>query len=124
MNKRFDRTGSIFQGAFQAKPVERDEYLLHLSRYIHLNPVRARLVQHPKDWAYSSYPDYVGLRNGSLPHPAFVLELFQTSAGQTLQTSKVLETLEVWSSARERYREFVQDYQPHQRERIAHLLFE
>jgi len=109
MNKRFHRTGSIFQGAFQAKFVERDEYLLHLSRYIHLNPVRAGLVQHPEDWVYSSYQEYIGLRDGSLPHPEPVLQLF---AGQI---SEILVM-------RQRYREFMQDYQPAQRERIQHLL--
>jgi REP element-mobilizing transposase RayT len=65
INKRFQRTGVLLQGAFQAKLVDRDNYLLHLSRYIHLNPVRAGLVQHPEDWNYSSYRDYVGLRNGT-----------------------------------------------------------
>lgn len=123
MNKRFERTGSIFQGAFQAKLVERDEYLVQLSRYIHLNPVRAGLVRQPEAWTYSSYQEYVGLRNGSLPHPEFVLQLFQTQTSEVCKTSEVW-TSEVWSDARERYREFVRDYQPYQRERIKHLLFD
>src|SRR3990172_39494 len=39
INKRYDRVGALFQGAFQAKHVDKNNYLLHLSRYIHLNPV-------------------------------------------------------------------------------------
>ena len=39
INKRMNRTGNLFQGAFQAKLIDSVEYLLHLSRYVHLNPV-------------------------------------------------------------------------------------
>lgn len=38
-NKKYDRVGSLFQGTYKAALIDRDEYLLHLSRYIHLNPV-------------------------------------------------------------------------------------
>lgn len=62
MNKRYDRVGSLFQGQFQAVLVDRNEYLLHLSRYFHLNPVKAGLVKQPEDWGFSSYRDYIGLR--------------------------------------------------------------
>ncbi len=37
-NKKYERVGSVFQGRFKAKQIETDEYLLHVSRYIHLNP--------------------------------------------------------------------------------------
>jgi len=50
MNARYDRVGALFQGAFQAKHVNRNDYLVHLSRYIHLNPVLAGLVERPEDW--------------------------------------------------------------------------
>jgi putative transposase len=73
INARFHRTGSLFDSRFQAKLIERDEYLLHLSRYIHLNPVRAGLAVHAEEWPYSSYPDYVGLRQGTLARPDIVL---------------------------------------------------
>ena len=112
INKRFQRTGGLFQGAFQAKLVDRDEYLLHLSRYIHLNPVRAGLVQRPEDWIYSSYRDYLGLRNGSLPQPEIVFQLL----AQTSEASNMAEV-------RERYRSFVEAYVAQDREVIAHLLF-
>jgi putative transposase len=67
MNRRYNRVGSLFQGQFQAIAVDSDEYLYHLTRYIHLNPVKAGMVSHPKDWEFSSYLEYAGLRSGTLP---------------------------------------------------------
>ena len=61
MNRRYRRVGSLFQGQFQAIEVTRDRYLYHLTRYIHLNPVKAGMVLHPEDWEFSSYLDYAGL---------------------------------------------------------------
>jgi REP element-mobilizing transposase RayT len=75
INQRYGRVGPLFQGRFKGRLVDRDEYLLHLSCYIHLNPVRAGLVQKPEAWKYSSYPEYIGARNGSLPHPEIVLSV-------------------------------------------------
>jgi len=54
-NRKRRRVGHLFQGRFKAVLVDADEYLKHLSRYIHLNPVRARMVEHCKDYAWSSY---------------------------------------------------------------------
>ena len=67
INKRYQRVGSVFQGRFQAIHVDREEYLLYLTRYIHLNPVRAKLVEKAEDWEFSSYPEYAGSRGGTLP---------------------------------------------------------
>jgi putative transposase len=67
INKRYKRAGSLFQGRFQAIHVDREEYLLNLTRYIHLNPVEANLVERAEDWEFSSYQEYVDLRRGSLP---------------------------------------------------------
>lgn len=103
MNKRYTRAGSLFQGAFQTKIVKEEMYLVHLSRYIHLNPVIAGLVEHPADWEFSSYCDYIGLREGKLPHPEVVLAQFPS---------------------REAYSDFVEEYVPSKREFIADLLFE
>jgi putative transposase len=66
INQRYQRCGSLFQGRFQAIWVDTEDYLLHLSRYIHLNPVKAGLVERPEDWEFSSYQDYVELRQGQL----------------------------------------------------------
>ena len=52
--------GSIFQGRFKAIVVEKDEYLLVLSAYIHLNPVKAGMVKTPEEYIWSSYGSYIG----------------------------------------------------------------
>jgi REP element-mobilizing transposase RayT len=80
INRRFDRSGTLFEGRFQAIHVDRDAYLMHLSRYIHLNPVEAGLVELPEGWEYSSYRDYVGLREGTLPEIEPILREFASRA--------------------------------------------
>ncbi len=102
-NRWSQRSGSLFQGPFQAIHIGRDEYLLHLSRYIHLNPVAAGLVPHPEDWEFSSYRDYVGLRNGHLPKAGIVLD--QLGSAQD-------------------YRKFVESYAEGGHTSIAHLTME
>jgi REP element-mobilizing transposase RayT len=67
INRRCGRCGSLFQGRFRAIGVDSDRYLLHLTRYIHLNPVKAGFVECPEDWEFSSYREYVDLRQGKLP---------------------------------------------------------
>jgi len=60
-NRRHRRVGHLFQGRFKAILVDKDAYLLELSRYIVLNPVRAGRVKAPADWPWSSYRATVGL---------------------------------------------------------------
>ena len=69
INKEQSREGRLFQGPFQAKLVDSNDYLLHLTRYIHFNPVEAGFVVSPEEWEFSSYKDYIGLRQGKLPKP-------------------------------------------------------
>ena len=54
-NRRHKRVGHVFQGRYKAILVQKDNYLLELSRYIVLNPVRAQMVRSAKDWPWSSY---------------------------------------------------------------------
>lgn len=65
-NRRYDRSGHLFQGRFQGVLVERDAYLLELVRYIHRNPVKARLAVRPEDFAWSSHAAYLGSPPGWL----------------------------------------------------------
>ena len=65
-NKKYDRVGHLFQGRFKQKNITEDEYLLQLAGYIHLNPVIDKLIEKAEDYQWSSYPDYVGLREGTL----------------------------------------------------------
>jgi len=82
INRQYDRVGGLFQGAYQAKLVECDEYLLHLSQYVHFNPVKAGLVDEAAGWPYSSYPEYVGQRFGTLPQPSLIWQLLADRAGR------------------------------------------
>jgi len=58
-NIRTNRKGPLWEGKFRNVLVESDEQLLHLTRYIHLNPVTAYLADKPNDWEASSYRDYL-----------------------------------------------------------------
>lgn len=61
-NRRNRRVGHLFQGRYKAQLVEHGSYLLEVTRYIVLNPVRAEIVSSPADYRWSSYGSTVGLR--------------------------------------------------------------
>ena len=67
-NRRHGRVGHVFQGRFKAIVVDKQAYLLELSRYVVLNPVRARMVKDPARYRWSSYRASAGLED----HPAFL----------------------------------------------------
>ena len=56
--RRRRRPGHVFQGRYKAEMIEDESYYWTVSRYIHLNPVRAGLVTRPEAWEWSSYPGY------------------------------------------------------------------
>ena len=58
-NRKHNRHGHLFQGRFKSILINADEYLLELSRYIHLNPVMAKISESPEDYPWSSYRAYV-----------------------------------------------------------------
>jgi len=85
-NRRHERVGHVFQGRFKDQIVDQDSYLLALSRYVVLNPVRAGLTDRPEEWRWSSYRATAGIE---LP-PAFLgssstLRLFGDAPDATLQ---------------------------------------
>ncbi len=61
-NVKRKRTGHLFQSRYKAILIEVDEYAKELSRYIHLNPVRAGMVSRPEEYRWSSYSNYIGER--------------------------------------------------------------
>ena len=65
-NRRHRRTGHLFQGGYKAILVDADAYLLELTRYVVLNPVRATMVENPGAWDWSSYQAMIG--NVVAPH--------------------------------------------------------
>ena len=92
-NKRYERIGPLFQGRYKAKLITTDPYLLHLTRYIHRNP-----LEHSNDLenAYSSYSEYLGKRNTKWIKPDIVLKFFNKKT--------ILELKKINS-----YKQFVED---------------
>ena len=89
VNWQRHRSGTLFEGRFKHKLVDRDEYLIHLCRYIHANPVKAGLVTRLEEWPYSNYLEWVGERAGKLVDHDFV---------------------DTYFPERQKYTEFVMDY--------------
>ena len=88
------RTGALFEGRFKAIGVESDEYLHHLCRYIHANPVRHAIASDLELWPYSNYLEWIGKRNGTLIDRSFVQANFGSAANyekyvQSLLTGQV-----------------------------------
>jgi hypothetical protein len=93
-NTKRKRAGHLFQGRFRAILVEKDEYATTLSRYIHLNPVRAGITSKPEEHSWSSYCFYIGPKKSpEWLTTDFILGFF---GGNN-------------SAARKRYRKFVND---------------
>jgi REP element-mobilizing transposase RayT len=76
-NKKYDRVGSVYQSPFRAVRIENDSQLLWTSAYIHNNPKTAGLTQKLEDYPWSSYPDYISLRQGTLCEKDFILKMFK-----------------------------------------------
>ncbi|MCP4417024.1 MAG: transposase, partial [Chloroflexi bacterium] len=89
VNRQRNRSGTLFEGRFKHKLVDRDGYLIHLRRYIHANPVKAGLVTRLEDWPFSNYLEWIGERPGTLVDYEFV---------------------NTWYPQRNAYTEFVLDY--------------
>lgn len=77
------RTGTLWEGRYKSTLIQTDRYLLTCMAYIDLNPVRAGMVLEPKDYPWSSYGYYVGLRGETFvtPHALF-WELANTPFGR------------------------------------------
>lgn len=102
INIRLDRSGHLFESKVKLNHVEDEMYLLHLSRYIHLNPVAAGLVTSPVQWQFSSYWNYCGMHGQAFISTKEILSLMKGS---------------------ENYEEYVNGYKKEDREVIAKHLF-
>ncbi|MBI4039390.1 transposase [Candidatus Daviesbacteria bacterium] len=106
-NTRHERIGPLFQGLFKAVLIESDEQLIHVSRYIHLNPVSSLLIEPDEleSYQWSSFPEYMGSSNKNIASPKLVLDLLPS---------------------KEKYKQFVLDQVDHARklEQIKHLILE
>lgn len=77
-NIRHNRVGPLLQGQFKAVRVESDEQLIHLSRYIHLNPIVSFLIKDLKDYEWSSYLNFLGLQENKICTKELVSTMFKT----------------------------------------------
>lgn len=75
-NRKHRRVGHLFQGRYKAIIVDKDEYLLSLSRYVHLNPVRAGLIRRPERYPWTSYGGYIGRKQKEWMEYTSVLSQF------------------------------------------------
>jgi putative transposase len=76
-NMQEKRSGTLFEGRAKSKLIFENEYLFQITRYIHLNPVHAGLVQKPENWAFSNYREFIGMRKS----PLFDAEFLDTQFG-------------------------------------------
>ncbi|NMA49588.1 MAG: transposase [Tissierellia bacterium] len=58
-NKKYERCGHLFQERFKSEPVEADTYLITVLRYIHQNPIEAKICKHMLDYKWTSYKEYI-----------------------------------------------------------------
>lgn len=104
-NVKNNRVGPLFQGTFKAVPIETDGQLLHVSRYIHLNPYVSDLTKDLESYPYSSYPDFIGIAEGQICNKKPILNFFKDAND---------------------YKNFISGHQDYARElkEIKHLLIE
>ena len=109
-NKKYERVGHVFQGRYKAALITEDNYLLHLTRYIHLNP-----SEYVKDItrAYSSYGDYIGLRKTPWIKPDFIIKFFSHKTLPELTIKKIND-----------YKRFVENYQKDSKQVLGELTLE
>lgn len=78
-NKRYDRTGHLFQGAFKSVPVTSDEQLLYLSGYVNGN-IEIHKVAKAAEWPWSSHQELIGKRNGGFCDKKVIMDQFKSVA--------------------------------------------
>ena len=81
INKKYKRSGTLFEGNYKVKHIQEEAYLLHLCRYIHRNPIDAEhpLVENLIQWRYSNYHEWIGERSGLLVDERFIMEHFSSA---------------------------------------------
>lgn len=81
-NKKYQRVGTLFESRFKASLIDNNIYLLYLTKYIHQNPLEIiRKSQKLEDYPYSSYSNYLLLKNQSWVKPKEILDLLKEEFG-------------------------------------------
>ncbi len=75
-HKKHKTVGHLFQGRYNAILIQKEAYLFELLRYIHLNPVRKKIVKYPEDYPWNSHRNYIGLANQHFVNKEFILKMF------------------------------------------------
>jgi putative transposase len=83
VNSAYGRTGTLWEGRYRAAPIDSDEYFFSCCVYIELNPVRAKMVSHPRHYPWSSYRAHAeGKEDALLGEPALFARLGRTRAAR------------------------------------------
>lgn len=104
-NKRYGKVGHLFQGRYKAILCDKDTYLLELVRYIHLNPIRAKVVRDPEKYPWTSHASYVGKMKNNLIEEGFVLGQFGKKKSLARRRYKRFVLEELHSGHQEKYYE-------------------
>lgn len=80
MNQEHGRSATRFEGRFRHALIDRQEYVIHLCHYVHLNPMEARLVTPPEDWQYSNFSEWIGQPARALKDETLIRDRFLTPA--------------------------------------------
>ena len=75
-NHKYSYRGHVFEGRYKSCLVETDAYFLQTSRYIHLNPVNAKLTEHPEDYPWSSYKTIIQMQDDKIAERQKTLSYF------------------------------------------------
>ena len=81
-NQKHGKTGHLFEGRYKYKLIQTDVYSLALTRYIHLNPVKAGLAARPEDYKWSSAAQYIGKDDGFADKDVVLSPLGDSPAAQ------------------------------------------
>lgn len=79
-NNKYNLVGHLFQGRYRAEIIDSDSYNLQTSRYIHLNPVKASMVERPIDYKWSSYGVYMGQAKSDIVNEQKILSYFKDNS--------------------------------------------
>lgn len=90
-NKKYNRSGVLFQGRFKAIHIKKQGYLWQLSAYINGNPEIHKIVPKAKNWQWSSYQDYLGLRKGTICDKEMILKDFEDISEYENFTQKIIQ---------------------------------
>ncbi|WP_300386511.1 transposase [Clostridium sp.] len=88
-NNKYKYVGHLFQDRYYTEVIENDAQLLSTSRYIHLNPIRAKMVEKPEDYEWSSYGMTIGVTNEKLINSEAILSYFKKGNSRELYKSFV-----------------------------------